>query len=196
MLRLLALLFVFWPVILSADAWDALREPDTVAIMRHALAPGTGDPAQFQLGDCDTQRNLDQRGQQQAQRIGAALKDEGIVFDRVLTSEWCRTRETATLLDSGSVVTFSPLNSFFQDVSTRTRQTAAVRDFLNTANGKLMLVTHQVNISALTGQGTRPGEILVCASQILASGLSEASLSTRKDRLVANVRSGEAATQQ
>lgn len=161
MVRLLALHFVFWPVILSADAWDALGEPDTIAIMRHALAPGTGDPAQFQLGDCDTQRNLDQRGQRQAQRIGAALKDEGIVFDRILTSEWCRTRETATLLESGSVVAFSPLNSFFQDVSTRTRQTAAVRDFLNTANGKLMLVTHQVNISALIDQSTRPGEILV-----------------------------------
>ncbi len=170
MLRLMALFFLCWPATLRADAWDALREPDTIAIMRHALAPGTGDPAQFRLGDCNTQRNLDARGQRQAQQIGAAFRDKGIVFDQVLTSEWCRTRDTAKLLDSGPVVAFPPLNSFFQDFSTRESQTGEVLDFLETEGGKLMLVTHQVNIFALTGQGTRSGEILVM--RLTDTGLS------------------------
>ncbi|SNT27852.1 histidine phosphatase family protein [Tropicimonas sediminicola] len=153
----------------SADDWDALTEPGAIAVMRHALAPGTGDPAAFTLGDCSTQRNLDERGREQARKIGAALRERGITFDRVLTSQWCRTRETAELLDVGSVSDAPVLNSFFQDFSTRERQTREALDLIAQSDGRILLVSHQVNISALTGRGTRSGEIL--AIQVTDDGV-------------------------
>jgi len=129
--------------------------------MRHALAPGTGDPADLRLGDCTTQRNLDDRGRAQARAIGDAFRARGIVFDTVLTSQWCRTRETAELLDLGPVVEAAALNSFFRDGSTRAAQTEATRALIAATDGRSLLVTHQVNISALTGESTRSGEVLV-----------------------------------
>ena len=147
----------------GADAWAALAEPGTVAIMRHARAPGGGDPAGFRLGDCSTQRNLDDAGREQARRIGRAFRDNGIKVDRVLTSQWCRCRDTAELLDLAPVEAFPALNSFFEDRSTRDQQTAAVRDFLADApeGEKLVLVTHQVNITALTNVFPSSGEVVV-----------------------------------
>jgi phosphohistidine phosphatase SixA len=145
----------------AASPWDALGRPGTHAIMRHALAPGTGDPPAFRIGDCATQRNLDARGRAQARAIGAAIREAGVSFDRVLTSQWCRCRETAELLDVGPVEDFPALNSFFADRSTRDAQTAAVRDFLAALpeGERVMLVTHQVNITALTGRGVSSGEV-------------------------------------
>jgi phosphohistidine phosphatase SixA len=157
----LFLLLLLFPGLARADAWEALSQPGAVAIMRHALAPGTGDPATFTLGDCTTQRNLDEAGREQARAIGQELRDRGIAFDSVLTSQWCRTRETAELLDIAPVEDEPALNSFFRDFSTRESQTKAVLDLLGAREGRAMLVTHQVNISALTGQGTRSGEVLV-----------------------------------
>lgn len=160
-MKWLVLLIAFAPALAWANDWDAFDRNGAVAIMRHALAPGTGDPAAFDLSDCSTQRNLDDSGRNQARAIGEALKERGIVFDTVYTSQWCRTRQTAELLDIGPVVEAAPLNSFFGDFSTRDRQTSRTRDLVEQAGGRIMLVTHQVNISALTGQGTRSGEILV-----------------------------------
>lgn len=154
---------LFLAVVSSAAAndWDALDQPGTVAIMRHALAPGTGDPARFKLGDCTTQRNLDAAGREQARRIGEAFRERGILFDRVLTSQWCRTTETAELLDLGPVEGTPELNSFFRDSSTRERQTRQIADLVAATDDRLMMVTHQVNISALTGQFTQSGEVLI-----------------------------------
>lgn len=145
------------------DRWDALRRPGAVAIMRHAIAPGTGDPANFRLGDCSTQRNLDEHGRAQARAIGAAIRDAGIAVDRVLTSQWCRSRETAELLDLAPVEEMPALNSFFSDRSTRAAQTDEVRSFLAglSKDERVMLVTHQVNITALTGRGVASGEVFV-----------------------------------
>ena len=147
----------------AAAGWEALRQPGAVALMRHALAPGTGDPAGFRLGDCSTQRNLDARGRDQARRTGDAFHERGIEVDAVLTSEWCRCRETAELLALGPVEAFPALNSFFRDRSTRGEQTDALRDFLAAQpdGRRLVLVTHQVNITALTGRGVGSGEIVV-----------------------------------
>jgi phosphohistidine phosphatase SixA len=147
----------------AGEAWAALKQPGTVAIMRHALAPGGGDPANFELGDCATQRNLNDAGREQARRIGQAFRDQGIQVDRVLTSQWCRCRDTAELLDLASVEDFPALNSFFEDRSTRDQQTRAVRDFLQEApdDEKLVLVTHQVNITALTDVFPSSGEVVV-----------------------------------
>lgn len=160
-MRLFALLLLVWPGLAQANDWDALSDPGAIAIMRHALAPGTGDPSNLTIGDCSTQRNLDGRGRTQARAIGTALREKGISFDVVFSSQWCRTRETAELMDLGPVKEAPALNSFFRDFSSRDRQTAETSELIAETEGRLMLVTHKVNISALTGQGTRSGEVLV-----------------------------------
>lgn len=143
--------------------WQAFGRPGSVAIMRHAIAPGTGDPASFRLGDCSTQRNLDERGRAQARAIGAAMRAAGIQVDRVLTSQWCRSRETAELLGLGPVEDLPLLNSFFKDRSARGQQTRELRDFLVRLpeDERVVLVTHQVNITALTGRSVASGEVFV-----------------------------------
>lgn len=163
MRRFLFAFFCFLlPTIAAANDWAALERPGAIAIMRHALAPGTGDPARFDVTDCTTQRNLDDRGRDQARRIGAALRGRGIAFDAVWTSQWCRCRDTARLLDLGEVTEKPPLNSFFQSRENEQAQTRATLDLLAGAQGaRLMLVTHQVNITALTGVFPRSGEIVV-----------------------------------
>jgi phosphohistidine phosphatase SixA len=147
----------------TAAALEALKRPGVHAIMRHALAPGTGDPAAFRLDDCRTQRNLDSRGRSQARAIGQVLRDAGVVFDRILTSQWCRCRETADLVDLGMPVDFPALNSFFRDRSSADEQTEEVRAFLGSLpeSERALLVTHQVNITALTGRGIASGEIFL-----------------------------------
>lgn len=144
-------------------AWAALRDGGAVAMMRHALAPGTGDPRNFTLGDCSTQRNLDERGRTQARAIGEAFRANGIEVDRVFSSQWCRCLETAELLGLGDVEPLPALNSFFADRSTRAAQTEAALGFLADLPPETtpLLVTHQVNISALTGHFTTSGEIIV-----------------------------------
>jgi len=158
---LLTLLLSLFTLPVLADDWDALRAPGAVAIMRHALAPGGGDPVDFDVTDCATQRNLDDRGRDQARAIGAALQERGFAFDRVLTSQWCRCRDTATLLDAGPVTEAAALNSFFQDRSTGDAQTDATQEIIRSNRGTLMMVTHQVNITALTGVFPSSGEIIV-----------------------------------
>ncbi len=147
----------------SPEGWAALREPGAIAIMRHALAPGTGDPAAFRLDDCSTQRNLDERGRDQARSIGAAFRANGIGVDRVMSSQWCRCLETAELLGFGAVEPLPSLNSFFRDYSRRDAQTAETKAFLGMlpAKQRVVLVTHQVNITALTGAYPASGEVFV-----------------------------------
>ena len=161
MRAILFLILLLVPGAAAANDWDALSRPGAIAVMRHALAPGTGDPAGLNIGDCSTQRNLDARGRDQARAIGQAFRDRGIVFDIVFTSQWCRTRETAELLDLGPVTEAPPLNFFFGDFSTRDRQTAETRDLIAATPGRLMLVTHQVNITALTSVYPQSGELVI-----------------------------------
>ncbi len=147
----------------ASDAWEAARQPGAVLIMRHALAPGGGDPAGFSVGDCSTQRNLNDKGRDQAQMIGEALRQNRVKIDRVVSSQWCRCLETAELLGFGPVEEVPALNSFFQRHANREPQTLATKAFLADlpAGERVMLVTHQVNISALTGQYPASGEIFV-----------------------------------
>jgi len=151
------------PAAASEAAWQALARPGAVAMVRHALAPGTGDPAGFDVRDCATQRNLDARGRAQARAIGDLFRANGIASARVLSSAWCRSRDTATLLDLGPVEILPALNSFFADRSRRGPQTESLRAVLAAEPDAPLrvLVTHQVNISALTGRPTRSGEIVV-----------------------------------
>lgn len=147
----------------SAEGWEAMRRPGAIAVMRHAYAPGFGDPDNFRLGDCSTQRNLNDQGRDQARRIGAAFRDNGVEIDRVLTSQWCRSAETAELLGLGTPEPLPSLNSFFDARHRRAEQTEETLAFLRAqpADQRLVLVTHQVNITALTGRGTASGEFVV-----------------------------------
>jgi len=148
----------------AADARFApLSAPGIVAIMRHADAPGTGDSARFALDDCTTQRNLGAHGRDQAREIGAAIRAAGVTVDRVLTSQWCRCRDTARLLDVGPIEDLTAINSFFRHPDRTDRQTAELREFLSglLPGETIVLVTHYVNIRALTGRGVASGEVLL-----------------------------------
>jgi len=160
---LLTVLFTLHASISAASDLSLLKEDGVVALMRHAIAPGTGDPAGFALGDCSTQRNLDDRGRAQARRTGQALREAGVTFDHVWTSQWCRSSDTAELMDIGEVVEKPPVNSFFAGRGDRARQTADTRALIEAlpASARVLIVTHQVNITALTARGVRSGEIIV-----------------------------------
>lgn len=134
-------------------------------LLRHALAPGTGDPPGLRLGDCSTQRNLSAEGRAQAGRIGALFRDRGIAQASVHSSEWCRCLDTAALLDLGAVTPQPLLNSFFGSPEDGEAQTAALRSWLagRGSNLPLVLVTHQVNITALTSVVPRSGELVFVA---------------------------------
>lgn len=137
---------------------DIAQLPHTggqVLLLRHALAPGTGDPDRFRIGDCSSQRNLSEAGLVQARATGGWLRDRGVKRARVYSSQWCRCLETARLLDLGPVEELPGLNSFYERPQDREPNLAAVRAFLASQplNGELLvMVTHQVTISALTGE--------------------------------------------
>ena len=147
----------------SSSLWNALRSPGHVALIRHSIAPGNGDPSTFVLDDCRTQRNLSEEGRNQAKRIGVHFRSNGILRARTLSSQWCRCRETAELLGLGTVEDLPILNSFFQRFMDRDRQTQELIEWLasQTLNEPLLLVTHQVNITALTNVYPSSGEIVV-----------------------------------
>lgn len=152
----------------AAEAgWRLLKQQGSVALMRHADAPGTGDPAGFRLDDCATQRNLGPAGRAQATALGEAFRQRGIAVSQVLTSQWCRARETASLMALGPVADApEALNSFFERRGEQQNATAALRRRLQALPADaaaVVMVTHQVNITALTGIFPRSGEIVVLA---------------------------------
>ena len=132
-----------------------------VLMIRHALAPGFGDPADFSVDDCSTQRNLNEEGRKQARAIGASLRAQGIGQARVYSSQWCRCLETAELLKLGPVTQLPALNSFFELTDTRAANLRELRAFLAAITpepGPVILVTHHVTIEAITGQVVSSGE--------------------------------------
>jgi len=149
----------------DAHAWNELRNGRAIAIMRHALAPGTSDPAGFDINDCATQRNLSDDGRAQARSAGDLFRSNGIELANVVSSQWCRCMETAELLDLAKPQAMPALNSFFDDRSTAQAQTDRLQNtlprWLNEGSIPTVLVTHQVNISALTGSFASSGEILI-----------------------------------
>lgn len=130
-----------------------------VIFMRHALAPGIGDPTNFKIGDCSTQRNLNQVGITQAVLIGKQLKENSIQFDKVYSSYWCRCYQTASLLDIGLVHKFSGLNSIFQNFVPRkeTLKKLEQKLFELPSSSLVIFVTHQVNIQAITKKNVISG---------------------------------------
>lgn len=148
----------------DADLWKRLASGGHVVIMRHATTtPGVGDPAGFRLDDCKTQRNLSAAGRADAKAIGAAFNRNKVLATRVLTSRWCRCVDTAELA-FGRAEPAEMLDSLWQeDAATRERKVAAVRKYAAAYSepGNLVLVTHDVNIRALTGASLSEGEMVV-----------------------------------
>lgn len=150
----------------STDSWQQVNEGKAIIIMRHALAPGIGDPAEFNIDQCETQRNLSDVGRAQAKNIGNVLRENGVEKADILSSQWCRCVETAVLLNFGEPVEFPVINSFFQDRSTEPAQTSALRqhikDWISDGDETVrVLVSHQVNISALTSTYANSGDMLI-----------------------------------
>ena len=149
----------------SGDGLLALiREPGHALLIRHAYAPGTGDPSNFRIGDCATQRNLDERGRAEARAAGERLRRAGISGARIFSSEWCRCTETAELLGLGAVERAPGLNSFFSRPGLEARYAAAATELIRRAigtPGPVIMVTHHVTIAALTGRNVGTAEAAV-----------------------------------
>jgi phosphohistidine phosphatase SixA len=157
------------------DAWRTVVAGRSAILLRHArTTPGIGDPAGFRLEDCSTQRNLSEAGRAQARRFGLEFERRGIRVDEVRSSRWCRCLDTARLaFPRHEVEPLEALNSFFADGTTGGAQTAALRDYLNALPSArlVVLVTHMVNITALTGEAPAMGDALVVRTG--ASGTGE-----------------------
>lgn len=161
----IALSLMLSPGVLSANpttaAWEQFARGDAVLLLRHALAPGNGDPVNFQVKDCSTQRNLAQEGRAQARQIGQRLRALGISEARVWSSQWCRCLETAKLLNLGEATELSGLNSFYELSETREPNLRMLRAHLRDVardGPPIILVTHYVTIGALMGTSLGSGE--------------------------------------
>jgi phosphohistidine phosphatase SixA len=143
--------------------WKELKAGNTLVLLRHALAPGMGDPDHFKLGDCSTQRNLSDNGRMQAAAIGDMFRLHGIETATVFSSQWCRCLETAKLLKLGPVEPLPILNSFFQQYERADSQTQNLQEWISKQSlaEPVVLVTHQVNITSLTGVYPSSGELVV-----------------------------------
>ncbi len=146
----------------AAENWSSITD-GTVVLFRHALAPGGGDPPGHTLNDCSTQRNLSIEGRSQARRMGAEFKKRQIEVGAVWSSQWCRTRDTADLAFPGQRIDQPVFNSFFNDSDVAVDRTRAAQKLLSSWRGPgvLVVVTHQVNITALTGIVPFSGEGVV-----------------------------------
>jgi phosphohistidine phosphatase SixA len=165
LLRIAAALFllaVVCPAQATEAGWALLRNGEHVVLIRHAMTPGAADPGNFDIEKCSTQRNLSERGKLQARKLGALFAARAAPTERVLTSRYCRARETAKLA-FGNAEDFPPLEPPAADEAERKAQLDAilkeVRDY--SGSGNLVLVTHLETIQALTGAGAREGEAVV-----------------------------------
>ncbi len=155
---------------LASDGWEGINT-GTAVLFRHALAPGGGDPQGYTLDDCRTQRNLSKEGRAQALRIGAEFRLRHIEIGAVWSSQWCRTRDTADLAFPGKRVDQAAFNSFFNEPAVVAEKTRKALQLLSAWRGPgvLVVVTHQVNITALTDIVPSSGEGIVVKPS--ASGL-------------------------
>ena len=141
-----------------------LKEGEKIVLIRHALAPGSGDPVNFNLNDCSTQRNLNMKGIEQSKKIGSFFTKNNIPIDQVLSSEWCRCKDTAKYAFE-KYKTFYALNSFFSEKFQKNRksQMTDLSNFLKKWDDEknLVLVTHYVVILDIANQPVSSGEIVI-----------------------------------
>ena len=143
---------------------ESLKERGKLIFIRHALAPGSGDPENFELQNCSTQRNLNEIGIQQSKKIGLILKKNEIKIDNIYSSEWCRCKDTAKYAFD-DFETFDALNSFY-DIRFAANEDKQIKDFYEfidsiDSKNNIVFVTHYVVIGAILNIGTSSGEIVV-----------------------------------
>ena len=160
----------------NSDIITSLQEGGKLVFLRHALAPGGGDPENFDINDCSTQRNLNSTGIEQAKRIGNFFKDNNIPVEQVFSSEWCRCKDTAKNAFQ-NYKTFNALNSFFSKrfEKNRDKQIKDLKAFIKKWNGKnnLIFVTHYVVISEMLNDTVSSGEIIVSDKNLNVLGTIE-----------------------
>ena len=166
MLRLMLMLcLLMTPVAAHATeaGWALLRDGGKVVLLRHARTNGSGDPANFDIEKCGTQRNLSERGKQQAGEIGSLIAARAAPVERVLSSRYCRCLDTARIAFESDPEPFAPLDPPDPDPAKRAAQidaiVTAVRDYSGADN--MVMVTHLEDITALTGVSPREGEAVI-----------------------------------
>lgn len=161
-----ALALAALPAAARQPPWPRLRRGGLVVLMRHASTEaGFGDPPGLRLGDCSSQRNLSEAGREESRRVGERFRAERVPIAAVYTSPWCRCRETA-LLAFGRAEDWEPLSSFFDFPDREAQYTERVKGRIarlarSSREGNVVMVTHNVNIAALTRQSVAPGELVV-----------------------------------
>jgi len=167
-LRFFLIIFISLTTTVKADLnkklINQLEEGGKLIFIRHAYAPGSGDPDNFNLNDCSTQRNLSKKGQRQAKYIGEFFRNNKVKIDKVLSSEWCRCKETAKIAFK-NFSTNSFLNSFYSSkfAKNKDKQVKALKEYIKKfkSDKNLVLVTHYVLISEILNYGPSSGEIVV-----------------------------------
>ena len=142
----------------------SLKEGKKLVFIRHAIAPGNGDPNNFDIKDCSTQRNLDENGIEESKKIGLFFKNNKIKIDKVLSSQWCRCKDTAKYAFK-NFETFDALNSFYDEkfAENETKQIKDLKNYIKNWNSdkNLVLITHFVVISSILNTGSSSGEIII-----------------------------------
>ena len=165
-----AVLFTVWLLVCvmaqASDLSEKLQSPDHVLLMRHTLAPGVGDPANYTLADCKTQRNLSAEGRQQAVVVGDWLRHKGVNNAAVYSSTWCRCKDTAQLLGFKGWQVEPTLASFFDEMNKAKEQNqrlqSVIAEKLKTKGTQpLILVTHHVNIFEFMGENISSGDLVL-----------------------------------
>ena len=143
---------------------NSLKEGNKLIFIRHAIAPGNGDPDNFNIEDCSTQRNLDSSGIEQSKKIGLFFKNNNIKIDKILSSEWCRCKDTANYA-FGNFQTFDALNSFYDErfASNETKQIKDLKQYVKNwdSDKNLVFVTHYVVISSILSTASSSGELII-----------------------------------
>ena len=143
---------------------EILKKNNKIIFLRHAIAPGNGDPENINLNDCDTQRNLNLEGINQSKKIGVFFNENNIEIKKIFSSEWCRCKDTA-LYAFQKYETFDALNSFYDKkfYKNKNKQVKELKNFIKkwNNNGNIILVTHYVVIMELLNIGPKSGEIIV-----------------------------------
>ena len=175
------LIFIFFIYISNSGNAEekligSLKDGQKIIFIRHALAPGSGDPENFNLNDCSTQRNLNQSGFNQSSKIGSFFLENNIPIDKVLSSEWCRCKETAKFAFD-KFETFNALNSFYSKKfeKNKNKQIKDLKNYINQWDGKknLILVTHYVVILEMINLTTSSGEIVIVDKKLNFIGRME-----------------------
>ena len=142
----------------------SLKEGKKLVFIRHAIAPGNGDPNNFDINDCSTQRNLDENGIEESKKIGLFFKNNKIKIDKVLSSQWCRCKDTAKYAFK-NFKTFDALNSFYDEkfAANEAKQIKDLKNYIKRWNSdkNLVLITHFVVISSILNTGSSSGEIII-----------------------------------